>query len=299
MRASAPASPALSGGTPGHSAVLLAAVLLAAALLLWWAPGTAAQESIPLDDFEGWTEWPLYEPGDVELDPDAFESMLGSYEFRTPSGDTAVMRIHTIADVYFQGEPALWVQHTGTGLGDDSTRTSTLDHIIVSRETLRVFFRVAATPGSRSWAGSYDVTQHYPDRVVRTGIGDSARVVQNRFEGENDPFDFATMPYLFSFMELEAGRRFRLMNIGSARDPEPRDVAILVKGRTTLEDAHGEEHEVWDVQLLNHAETLLVHLYVTEEAPRFWGWAFRRVANGATGVEWVYRDHRILPRVEE
>lgn len=278
-------------------AVAAATLGLSAVIALSTSPlNVEAQEPISLADFDGWRDWPLYAPGDLEIDSEALVSHRTWMKFIAPSGDTMTQHVDLTTEARFNGEPAIWVQHTGSGtLGDPETQTSVIDWMIVNRMTFRVLFRIGGAPGERTWAGRYDLTQHYPDHVVRTTVNDDASVSQNRANIDNNPFDFVTMPYVVALSGLlREGERFRLMNIGSANDPAPRSVGLFVKGKTTIEDGNGVRRDVWDVQLISNSERLLVHLYVSEDLPYFMGWRFRSVANGRDGVINLYRSHRLL-----
>lgn len=263
--------------------------------LLGGASGIQAQDTLSLQDFEGWENWPLYEPGDIDIDTGEFGSLITWFDARFGSESSITIRADIISDIYFKGEPAFWIQHTSSGSADNPDRSSTLDASLYNLNTFRVLLRIASQPGQRSWGGTYDITQHHPDKVYRIQVAENGSVIRDSLQvKDNNPFDFVTIPHLLSFMNLEQNQRFRLLNIGSRRSLSPRPVAMFVKGKTIYTDADGEEHEVWEVQLLNNAETLLISLFVTKEIPYFWGWQFRRVSNGQLGAEWIYKDHQVI-----
>lgn len=269
--------------------------LAVAALLLLAAPALLeAQDPISLSHFEDWRSWPVYEAGELPIDNAALATQRTIFDFANPTGAVDPMVMDVFADVYHRGRPAVWVQWTSGGRAGDTEGTSVLDAILLDRETFRVAFRIQGVPGPRAWAGPYAVTQHHPGRVARIGIADDGTVTTDELAHEVDPFDFATMQYLFPFIGLEEGKSFRLMNVGAAGNLEPRDVGVRVIGRTSIEDARGVAHDVWEVQLLTNTEGGLVSFYVTETAPFFHGWDFRRVADGRTLTSLRLRDHGVL-----
>lgn len=275
----------------------LSAVLGAAAIFSLLQPTTdlpAQQKVSPPEGFEGHESWPLYEPGDLDLDFGPLTTQRTEFAFRVPSGDTIPLLIDVFESA-FQGGPAYWVQWTSGGLpAEAGGGTGSIDAILVHGETFRVLWRVAAIPGDRTWAGSYEVSQHHPEEIVRVQIAGDGEVATERVEMENDPFDFATMGYLFPFIGLEAGKRYRLRNIGVRGDPAPRDVSVRVAGRTTVTGADGERHEVWEVQLLPFSRRNLVTFWVDDEAPYFYGWSFRNVESGRLFSELRYRGHTVF-----
>lgn len=278
------------GSRPGRvSATVAVALTLAGGVL-------GAQEPIPIDHFDGWRSWPLYEAGELEIDAAPLGNLRAEFRFEVPSGDTMTMYVDVL-EGSLRGQPALWIQHTSSGLEGDSTLgTTVIDGLLVDRESFRIAYRIQATRGARSWAGPYAFVQHRPERVSAVHVADDGTVETETLDGETDPFDFATMPFLFPFMEggLQAGRALRLMNIGARGDRAPRPVAIRVMGRTTITDAREREREVWEVQLLSNSERMLVTIWVDETPPWFFGWRYRMVEDGALRTRMMYRDHRIF-----
>lgn len=266
-----------------------------AVLLIGSAVGLPAQEPLDISHFDGWQDWPLYEAGDLAVDTRGLASQRTVFDFRIPTGDTVRMSIDVFTGMHLRGEPALWIQYLSSGVAGDSAGTSTLDALLVDRGSFRIAFRIQGAPGDRSWTGPYDFVKHRPDRVVALHIPDDGTVETETQELTADPFDFAAMPYLFPFLDLEEGGGVRLVNVGARGQRGTREVAVLPVGRTTVTDALGRDHEVREVQLLSHTGRVLISFYIADEAPYFCGWHYRRVDNGATLSKFDYREHLVMP----
>ncbi len=282
---------------PRDRAHLRGGLVPALAMTVALAGPAAAQESpepaIDIDHFEGFEDWPLYRAGDLELENAALGEQRTRFDFRIPTGDTIRMVID-LMEAYHRGQPALWIEWISSGIPGDTSSPGSLDVMLVDRSTFRIAFRIQGTPGPRRWAGSYDLVQHHPDRVVRVSVSDSGTVDTETLERATNPFDFATMGYLFPFIGLEQGRHFRLQNVGSRGSPEPKVVAIRMMGPTTITDATGRTREVHEVQLLSASRRSLVSFWVDEDAPYFYGWTFTSVRDGSTFSRLMYREHTVF-----
>lgn len=278
----------------GLRAVAPVAVAL---LALWpgvlWPGVVVGQGAVSIEHFDGWRDWPLYEAGDLRLENDALGPQRTLFEFPLPTGGTTTMTVDVLP-AHLRGEPALWIEHTSSGVPGDTAGTTVIDALLVDRETFRVAFRIQGARGTRSWMGPYRLTQHRPDRILAVTVEEDGTVEKEELGEASDPFDFAAMPYLFPFMEIEEGRGLRLLNIGTAADLTPRKVPIRVIGDTTITDANGREHDVTEIQRLSNSERALYTIWVTDE-PSFWyGWRGQWVEDGRTIWEWRYREHEIF-----
>lgn len=256
-------------------------VSFAALLFLFLlAPHAIAQQagSPPPDltPFEGWQEWPLIAPSDLRLDTGAlgnqrivFDGMFG------PPGDPSPVTMYMdVFEVWHGGRPAYWIQWTSSGNPAGAAESVGIDTLVVDRETFRILFRVAATGPS-----GYALTVHGAEQITQFRLdADAGSATTHRAEEPAGSFDFATFQFLFPFLGLEDGRRFRLVNIGQPPDLEPREVAVLVAGKVLLEAGREDDPynvEAWDVQVMPSHGRALIHFYVLEEAPFFYGWEYR------------------------
>jgi len=262
-----------------RTAIALLALLLVAAP----AGPAAAQEGPPPPDtsaFEGWEQWPLIVPDNLDLDTGALSNQRVVFDgvFGPPGSARPVTMYMDVFEHWFGERPSFWIQWTSSGNPTGLPEAMGIDALIVDRSDLRILFRIA-TVGE----GVYGLTRHGEDETEHYRIdlgGDTA--TPHHLEGGHPAFDFAAFQFLFPFLELEEGSAFRIPNIGQPPDLLPRELAVRVAGKIDLETAQGEQVEVWDVQVVPAHRRSIIHFYVTQEAPFFYGWDYLIPSGNAT-----------------
>jgi hypothetical protein len=266
------------------------------ALGLAFSPLVAeAQHPLALDAFDGWETWPLVRPGDLDLSSVvlapvriAFAGFFpGAGGFGVPPLDSLTMWMDVLPAT-FHGKPALWVQWTSSGVRTRAAEAPALDAILVDRATFRLLFRVARSGPAKAWAGAYDLIHATEDSVVQVSVGDDGAAAKHVLDRHATYFDFATYPFLFPFLNLRPGLGLRLAGYDFLGKQEE-ILAVHVAGRTTVTDARGTTHDVWQVDVMPSHRATLISFYVTPTAPYFYGWDYRLVRDGSTAIKLTYR----------
>lgn len=272
------------------------ALSLALVVFAALAPAALAQEAAPPDTsaFAGWEQWPLITPTDLDLDTDALSNQRIVFDgiFGPPGQGRPVTMYMDVFEHWYGERPSFWIQWTSSGNPTGAPEGMGIDALIVDRADLRILFRVAAV----GQGGLYAITRHGADETEQYRVDMTNDTVSpHRLEGEHPTFDFAAFPFLFPFLDLQEGRRFRLPNVGQPPELVPGEIAVLVAGRIALATASGVDVDVWDVQVMPAHGRAIIHFYVTDEAPFFHGWDYR-VAGGMVATMRIFDWQPMLVR---
>jgi hypothetical protein len=265
----------------------------AVALAFCLAAGAAAQEPLSLEHFDGWEMWPLVEPGDLHPDNAGLVPIRieldglfpGPNGFGVPPLEGLTMYMD-VTESSFHGNPALWVQWTSKP-PPGSPGAPALDVLLVDRETFRLLFRIAGSARG-DWAGRYELIQAPPDRVVQVTVGEDGETTKNVLASSASHFDFAAYPFLLPFLDLREGMGWRLSGYDYL-EKKGEVLAVRVVGRTSLTDADGVEHDVWQVDVMPAHSATLISFYVSEKPPYFYGWDYRLTRDGSTALKLTLR----------
>lgn len=259
------------------------------------ASSATAQQPVSLDHFDGADSWPLYRPGDLPLDNAALRPQRIAFDGRFPGpqgfgrGPLVHLTLYMdVLDVFFHGEPAVWVQWTSTSPPESSTEAPALDALVVDRATFRLLFRVGRSGPAQAWAGRYEIVHATPDSTIQVSVRDDGSTDRKVLADPGPRFDFATYPFLFPFLDLHEGLSFRLAGYDFVDEAEE-ILAVRVVGRTRITDATGGGREVWRVDVLPPHRATLITFWVTRQAPFFYGWEYRLTRDGTTALDMTYR----------
>jgi hypothetical protein len=258
--------------------------LLAILLVLVVHGPATAQSPLPLDAWTGAESWPELPPGKLGSNLTRLQNMRLTLDavFGAPGGKPTTIYLD-VTRVGFQATPAIWVQFLSMGAEDSPTNgTAALDAIVIDEASARALFRLQSAPplsgAKQAWAGAYSVT-HY-------GPGDLARVVTNE-DGTTTTkrlavppvAEFATLGFVLPGLSLRTGLQMRIPGFTPGLD-QMVTMPLRVEGRVPFTNAAGTTREVWAVDLLSANRQVIIRLFVTEEAPFFHGWIYRRVSDG-------------------
>jgi hypothetical protein len=267
--------------------------VLAASVAAAGAAGPPGKAPVTLDQFEGWQSWPLVGPGELGLDRGDLLPLRIELDGRFPGPQgfgkgplDPVTMYMDVLNASFHGRPAVWVQWTADPRVEHAAPA--LDLLVVDRATFRLLYRIAASARGE-WAGRYEVLQARPGRLVQASVGEDGATETRVLEPSAEYFDFASYPFLLPLLDLREGLALRLSGYDYlAKEPEV--LALRVAGRTTISDARGAEHEVWQVDVMPPHRATLITFYVTKAPPYFYGWSYRVTRDGRTAVELTYRS---------
>jgi hypothetical protein len=282
---------------PGRSIFVTVwmAACLAAAIPL------AAQQAIPVEEWKDSAEWPLFKPGEFRFDSGRLPDLRLTFDARFPAPDRQLHPTTMVLEVfhaYFRGKPAIWIQWTSVGSSRTPNSTAAPDLILVDQETFATLFRIAGGPGPRNWAGSFNVVHYGPSQIVNLHTEETGTTETKTSVPKSAVFEFATFQFLFPFMELKEGRRFRLPTFERITHSYE-DMPLLVGKQVQIKDPLGREHAVWPVYYLNPDAPVRVTWLVSPEAPYFYGWRYERTTDGKVFLEMTLRDWIALnPAVE-
>lgn len=254
---------------------------------------SARQSPLSLHHFEGWQEWPVLGPGDLELADTPLGPMRLEFDGRFPGPDgfgrgplVPLTMYMDVLPTRFHDRPATWVQWTSKPLAGGGGAPA-LDLLVVDRASFELLFRIGASARG-AWTGRYEFVNAKPEGLLQLSVDDDGSVATSRLDGTERYFDFATYPFLFPLMDLKPGRSFRLEGYDYlSRATEI--LAVRVVGQIDIRDAHGSEHRVWRVDVMPPHRATLISFYVTKSAPFFYGWDYRVTHDGSMALQLVYR----------
>jgi hypothetical protein len=260
---------------------------------------------LDLSAFEGWETWPVVEPGEMTADNAGLtdQRIVFDAKFPGPGGLSAPLEPTTmiidVAEVYFKGEPAFWIQYTSSGRSGSESGTAALDYLLVDRKTHKTLHRVQSVggrDGPQDRAGPLVIWNYSEDRVVLTRVQEDGSADTNTIESDSvDTIDYAAIQFWLPFIDLEAGKKFRVPYASRGRTAIV-GMPVHVKGRVRVEDAHGKKHNVWAVQIMSQNASSLSEFWVSDTAPYFYGWDVRLKAGSKPITQMRLNKFFELPR---
>ncbi|GAB4536923.1 MAG: hypothetical protein Tsb0010_16330 [Parvularculaceae bacterium] len=264
-------------------------------------PGT----EIDTSHFDGFENWPLYRPGELRAENDAIADQRILYKAQFPSAaglqgpleDTIMMM--DLHDLYFRGEPALWVQWTSTGRRDDPAGTASIDMLIADKASHRLLYRIQSVGGPGGppvWAPPLSIQSHMRSKIIDVNVTSDGETETKTLESDDaGTIDFATLQFWLPFIGLEEGMKFRVPYYQRQRE-QIGGLPVQVVGRAEIVDANGDKHDVWRVQTMSDTRASLIEFWISEDAPYFMGWDFRLTRDGRRVAYMEYMKHWLLPR---
>ncbi len=253
-----------------------------------------------LDAFEGYENWPMLMPDTDRFNRGEFPDLRIRYDAQFPGPEGLggpLVDTEMVLDVIngnFRSTPTLMIQWTSTGQSDGGLSSGSIDHLVVDRATNRLLHRIQAQPpafGDFQWTGAYRIIGFQPDSIANMLVSERGEIQLTELDDISpDTIDFATLQFWLPFIELEAGMRFR---VPVYRYPlnELDGLPVYVSGREIVLDAHGEDHDVWNVQVMSIGGGALTEFWITEDAPYFLGWDYRLAATGQRVTRMRYQSH--------
>ena len=260
-------------------------------LALLASTASLSAQALDMDHFEGYESWPLFTPGDLEFPgTDEVGDLRIGYEALFGGGPVpAIMNLWMdVLDVSFRGREAQWIQWTFSADPGEGDGIPTIDALIVDRDTQELLWRLHPGKTMSDFANPYELIQVRPGSIRQINVSDEGMGSAHSLQVSTPMFEFATLGFLFPFMDLEAGKAFRLATYHHPSQAE-RHIPIYVKGRTELLGEDGTAHDVWAVDVGSTTGETVVTYYVTKDAPYFYGWHYQQVEDGASLFKMTYR----------
>jgi len=241
--------------------------------------------------------WPVISPGDQSVNLRKFLNLRAVYERRNNIGSQREDRTETV----YQYQPTTWGGNeamltiwTSSGDKTKAWANARVMYDIVDLESFQHYF------GTSYWNRDLDVKQYFPERSVAFSVSNVFELSDvSTVQGEYSVFPVnLTRAQIISALDFfEPGKKFRL-TARVREDKTVHTVAVHIAGKTTVEDVHGDKHEVWDVQSVPSATGMIMHYYISEQPPYFIGFLARNELTGRKFVEVIYHSHIVMNHME-
>lgn len=247
-------------------------------------------QAIDIRHFADSDDWPLYIPGQVQMNNEKLTNLRIAYdapEMGSPGGPTFDLYMD-VMDIQFQGKPADWIQWTFSHKKEaEGKGPATMDMLIVEQETYKYLYRLHPNDFNTN-ANTYGTIEVRPNSVRQMTVKKKGTATLDTLAVKTPLFEFATLGFLFPFMDLEMGQKFRLKGYHFP-SKSLNNMAVYVKGEVEIKDHWQKPHQAWAVEVLSGSKTTLVTYYVTKEAPYFYGWNYRRIEDGVSLFKMSYK----------
>ena len=264
-----------------------------AAFVIGLVSSASAQTPLSLDHFDGAEEWPVYRPGEIDLDNDKLGFIRVAYdaEFAIPGGVLELANYIDLMDVMFNGKPADWMQWTFTSETEGEGMVANMDTLIMDKETGALWFRMLPSGPGSAWGGPYNFIGVSEREVKRIILSDKDMPKTEAIAIDGAIFDFGGLPFVFPFMDLKKGQGLRLKSYQQSGADGVQFLDVKVIGPTKIVDTHGKEHDVMEIQTLPPSRSTRVSFYVSDEVPYFYGYDYRKVEDGVSLFKMTYRGY--------
>ena len=252
-----------------------------------------AEAPLSLTHFDGSDEWPIFGPGEIDLDNGKLGHIRVAYDadFATPDGVLKLVNYIDIMDVMFNGKTADWMQWTFSSEINGEGMVANTDILIMDERTGALKFRILPSGGGSTWGGPYNMIGIGETELKRIVLSDSEEPRTEVIPIDGPIFDFGGMPFVFPFMDLKPGQGLRLRAYQQSGANGVQLLAVKVVGETQISDTHGNRHDVTEIQTLAPSRTTRVSFYVSNSAPYFFGYDYREVDDGTSLFKMTYRGH--------
>ncbi len=274
-----------------RSAVSAKLLLIIGILWLTYPVSAIAQAAISIEHFENASEWPIFMPGEIKLDNAELGNLRVGYDgiFATPQGPLVLGTYIDVMDVMFNGKSADWMQWTFTSEEEGKGGVANLDLLIMDQETGALNYRMLPSAPGSTWGGPYNFIGVGDSEVKRIILSDDSELSTEIIPIEGNIYDFGGLPFVFPFMNLQNGQGIRLKAYQQSGADGVQLLDVKVIGPVTISDVDGNEHEVTEVQTLPPSRATLVSFYISDKAPYFYGWDYRRIDDGVSLFKMTYR----------
>ena len=265
----------------------LAALVSCAIAGASFAPALA---QVAIDHFDGADEWPLYAPGDLAVSNDGLTHIRVGYDM--VFGATGVTRGYIDVDrVLFRGKPAHWVEWKFSAEEEGvSEGWPSFDLLILDKETGQLLARTAPSRNPRGdWGGPYSSIEVRDGELRRLTLSTTGEGKLVSSDLDNEIFDFGALGFVLPFLDVEIGQGFRLNTYLKSLGDSVYPFAIKVVGTRSIKDTSGADHVVLAMDALSPDRGAIITFYVSDAAPYFYGWDYRKVSDGSTLFRMDYR----------
>ncbi len=255
-----------------------------------------AQTALSIDHFNDADDWPVYSPGELELDNMNVGDIRIGYHgiFGTPNGTLEAKTFIELVNVMFNGTPANWMQWTFTSETKGEKTTPNLDLLIMDKETGGLRYRMAPSKNGSKWGGPYNFIGVGNSEVKEIVISENEKATTEYTSIEGPIFDFGGLPFVLPFLELQNGKGVRLNTYQKSEINGTELIDVISMGPKEIIDTRGNSHDVTEIQTIGSSRKTRVSFYVSKSAPYFYGWDYRQVDDGTSLFKMIYKGYKLI-----
>lgn len=254
----------------------------------------SAQTRLSTENFDNAAEWPVYSAGEIKLNNDKIGNFRVAYDgiFQSPEGPLKLATYIDVSDVMYKGIPAQWMQWSFTSEEEGGDGVPNLDLLIMDKKTGGLRFRMLpAGQGSEEWDHLYNFIGVSSEAMKRTVFLEDGSVKTEEIKIDSSVFDFGGLPFVLPFMDLKPGQGMRLNAYQQSGVGGIQLLDVKVIGPAEVTDTKGARHNVLEVQTAAPSRTSIISFYVSDKAPYFYGWDYRKVEDGTSLFKMIYRGY--------